>query len=147
MGESRRRKILGKYLSFNEVKTQNQLNDKKLIIFSEDSDVFAQTISINLKNGLRSLVVTKKGYKRVEEIVVAISNACNDIGEHLNPCDIPIGIRPINKNGIFYTWMPRQYPTAKECETALVRVIIENCYRFKGTNANGDFILEVEPIV
>lgn len=120
----------------------NRNNEKSKIFLTDDMEASLYTIAMNVKNGLKSVIATKKGYERAGIIAMMVSDECAKLGVCLRPCDIPIGIQPTNKNGVFYTWMPSQYHTGKECDAAPVRIIINDCYRYNGMDADGNFMLE-----
>ena len=99
-------------------------------------------VILNIKSGLSSVIVTKHGYGRAGQIAIIVSEACVGAGINLPPCDIPIGIRPVNIAGVFYTWKPYRYQTGNDCDLAPVRILIEGCYRYNGVDSNGNAQLE-----
>ncbi len=115
---------------------------KQGVFFTGDMDAAAVTIAINVKRGLKTVYMTGNGYEKAMLVATKISDECATLGVTLSPCDIPIGVRPVNKSGTFYTWMPHQYSTGEECDTAPVRIIIDGGYRYIGVNEDGGHLLE-----
>lgn len=113
-----------------------------VVVVGNEMEFISYRVAEGLQRGEgRIRIETKKGYKRAFDIAAHISNACADLGVNLPPCEIPIAVQPVNRKGVFFTWMPHSRPSAEECCEAPVIIIVKNCFRYDGVNDEGGHML------